>query len=214
MKRKTQKFIPIMVVLLCTTIIAILLTRKDVMTAETASELAIQQLQKCVNGDVYETIEIGDKALGEVVETEEGFEFNLAITLKSKPVAESGWDTYYMQGMCEYFGLVASDMKELSEQKIAELLKKTEYSDIADKAASTLVYYAEQREFANTIESENYYTLLVKVSGATDIIDVFYETDDLEGERYKAIDEYLIPDVEAIKSKGRDIISELVTSWK
>lgn len=211
------KVILIMLVLFCVAVIVIVSTGKGDNThlaTEAASELAIQQLQKCVNGDVFETVEIVDKALGEVVETEEGFEFSLAVTLKSKPVAESGWDTYYMQGMCEYFGLSATQVKELSEAEIAETLKGTSYSHIADKAASTLVYYADQREFVNTVESENYYTLLVKVNDATNNIEVFHDTDDLAGERYKPVDEYLIPDVEAMKIDGRDTISGLVTSWE
>ncbi|MBQ7944951.1 MAG: hypothetical protein IJ326_12940 [Lachnospiraceae bacterium] len=217
MKNQSKKLITIFAILLCTAIIVIAVGRKDnsiPLTTEAASELAIQELQKCVNGDVFETVEIVDKALGEVVETEEGFEFNLAVTLKSMPVAESGWDTYYMQGMCEYFGLVATQMKELSEAEIAETLKSTSYSHLADKAASTLVYYADQREFANTVESDNYYTLLVKVNDATNNIEVFHETDDLAGERYKSVNEYLIPDVEAMKTDGRDTIHELVTSWE
>ncbi len=183
-----------------------------------ASEACIQKLQESVNGDVFETVQIVDKALGEVVETEEGFEFGLVVTLKSKPVAKSGWDTYYMQGMCGYFGVEAAELKELSEQEIVERLKAAGYGHIADKATTSLIYYAQQREFANTIESDNYYDLLVRVSCKEDDkvenIEVFHNTDDLAGERYKPINEYLIPDVEAMKADGRDAISGLVTYWE
>lgn len=181
-------------------------------TPEKMLEEAVAQFYDVVNGDVFETV--GNPKIvwnrDAVQEDGEKISFGFTVTMETKFIEKSPWDTDYMAGACDFLGIDVKEASGLDSKQLAALLAEAGYADVADELAERMIKLVAEREeqmkkYRNPESNYDLYAIaeLTENGGYQNLV-VYSNTDPspILEERLMPLDTFLTGVREAIYDNG------------